>query len=74
MLGTIKKKVLEKGFWFISPEDGWDDLFFHFSALENWIQSFEAVEIGQKVQFDVINGRKTWTKQAENITKVDEEA
>lgn len=70
MLGTIKKKVLDKGFGFISPENGGEDLFFHFSAIEGGVTWFESVEAGQKVEFDVINGRKPGTKQASNITLV----
>lgn len=68
MLGTIKKKVLDKWFGFISPENGGEDLFFHFSAIEGGVATFESVEAGQKVEFDVINGRKPGTKQASNIT------
>jgi cold shock protein len=68
MLGTIKKKVLDKGFGFITPEQGGEDLFFHFSAIEGGVDTFESVEAGQKVEFDVINGRKPGSKQASNIT------
>ena len=68
MLGTIKKKVMDKGFGFITPENGGEDLFFHFSAIEWGVNAFETVEIGQKVEFEVINGRKPGSKQANNIT------
>lgn len=70
MLGTIKKKVLDKWFGFISPEKGGDDLFFHFTAIEGGVATFETVEAGQQVEFDVINGRKPGTKQASNIKLV----
>ncbi|MDD2566280.1 MAG: cold shock domain-containing protein [Candidatus Gracilibacteria bacterium] len=71
MLGVIKKKVMDKGFGFISPDNGGEDLFFHFSAIEGGVNTFESVEAGQKVEFDVINGRKPGSKQASNVTFAD---
>jgi len=73
MLGTIKKKVQNQWFGFISPEKGGDDLFFHFTAIEGWVNTFETVEAGQKVEFDVIDGRKAGTKQASNIRLISED-
>lgn len=58
----------EWGFGFITPEEWGDDLFFHFSALEWGDLAFKKLEIGQKLQFEVINWRKAGTKQASNVT------
>jgi CspA family cold shock protein len=51
--GTIKTKT-DKGFGFIAVE-GSDDVFFHHSACDG---QFEALEIGQTVQFDIEKGEK----------------
>lgn len=53
--GTIKK-VMEKGFGFISPAEGGKDLFFHARDLQN--VAFEQVREGDQVQFDVEQGEK----------------
>ncbi|NMG01987.1 cold-shock protein [Azoarcus taiwanensis] len=52
-----------KGFGFITPDDGGDDLFAHFSAIQS--QGFKSLAEGQRVTFDVTNGPKG--KQASNI-------
>ncbi|HCW46671.1 MAG TPA: cold-shock protein, partial [Erwiniaceae bacterium] len=46
----------EKGFGFISPEDGSKDVFVHFSAIQS--NDFKTLDEGQKVQFSVENGAK----------------
>lgn len=68
MLGTIKNLKQANWFGFITPENGWDDLFFHFSAVEGWVDAFNTLAQGQQVEFDVINWRKPGTKQASNVT------
>ena len=53
--GTIKKLIAAKGFGFIGIEDG-DDVFFHTSAIEN--ASFEELQEGQSVEFELVDGPK----------------
>ncbi|HCB13257.1 MAG TPA: cold-shock protein, partial [Gammaproteobacteria bacterium] len=56
-----------KGFGFISPDDGGEDLFAHFSAIQG--QGFKTLRENQKVSFDVTTGPKG--KQAANIRSID---
>ena len=56
MLGTVKWFNAEKGFGFISPEDGSKDVFVHFSAIQR--TDFRSLDDGQKVEFSVENGPK----------------
>ena len=53
--GTIKRIIQERGFGFISAEDG-REIFFHRSALEG--TDFEALEEGNSMEFDVEKGPK----------------
>jgi CspA family cold shock protein len=61
--GTVKWFNDAKGFGFVTPDDGSDDLFAHFSAIN--MNGFKSLQEGQKVSFDVIQGPKG--KQASNI-------
>lgn len=61
--GTVKWFNDSKGFGFITPTDGGDDLFAHFSAIQS--SGFKTLAEGQKVSFDVVNGPKGL--QASNI-------
>jgi CspA family cold shock protein len=65
-LGTCKWFNDAKGFGFITPEDGSEDLFAHFSAIN--MGGFKTLKEGQKVSFEVIQGPKG--KQASNIQSV----
>ena len=53
MTGTVKWFNAEKGFGFISREDG-DDVFVHFSAIQG--DGFKSLEEGQQVSFDITKG------------------
>jgi CspA family cold shock protein len=57
MTGRIKKILRDKGFGFIEPDDGSDDVFFHRSRLGPKIQ-FEDLREGDEVQFQVRPGEK----------------
>ncbi|MGO6030033.1 cold-shock protein [Streptococcus pyogenes] len=63
--GTVKWFNAEKGFGFISTENG-QDVFAHFSAIQT--NGFKMLEEGQKVAFDVEEGQRG--PQAVNITKL----
>ena len=49
--GTVKWFNDSKGFGFITPDDGGEDLFAHFSAIQ--MNGFKTLKEGQKVQFEV---------------------
>ncbi|CAM8646580.1 MAG: transcription antiterminator/RNA stability regulator CspE [Burkholderiaceae bacterium] len=61
--GTVKWFNDAKGFGFITPDEGGEDVFAHFSAIQT--NGFRSLKEGQKVQFDIIQGPKG--KQASNI-------
>ena len=54
--GTVKWFNESKGFGFIAPSDGSDDVFVHFSAIEG--DGFKTLSEGQTVQFEVERGPK----------------
>ncbi|MDX8379015.1 MAG: cold-shock protein [Gallionella sp.] len=64
--GIVKWFNDEKGFGFISPDEGGDDLFAHFSAIN--ISGFKSLKEGQKISFEVAQGPKG--RQASNIQVV----
>ncbi len=61
--GTVKWFNDAKGYGFITLDDGGEDLFAHFSAIQ--MSGFKTLKEGQKVQFEVTLGPKG--KQASNI-------
>ncbi|HXC95048.1 MAG TPA: cold-shock protein [Edaphobacter sp.] len=61
--GTVKWFNDAKGFGFITPEDGGEDLFAHYTAIN--ASGFKSLQEGQRVTFDVTTGPKG--KQAANI-------
>lgn len=63
--GVVKWFNESKGFGFIQ-EDGGDDVFVHFSAIQS--DGFKTLAEGDRVEFDVIAGDKG--KQAANVTRV----
>lgn len=62
--GIVKWFNDAKGFGFITPEGGGDDLFAHFSAIQSK-GGFRTLKEGERVEFDVTTGPKG--KQASNI-------
>jgi cold shock protein len=54
--GTVKWFNADKGYGFIQPDEGGEDLFVHFSAIQ--IDGYKSLDEGQKVGFDVTQGQK----------------
>jgi len=65
-LGTVQFFNAEKGYGFISREDG-PDVFVHFSQIQS--SGFKTLQEGQKVEFDVGPGRKG--DEARDVRAVD---
>ena len=65
MKGTVKWFNNQKGYGFISDEQG-NDVFVHYSGLN--MDGFKCVDEGAEVEFDVVNGAKG--PQATNVTKL----
>ncbi len=63
--GTVKFFNAEKGFGFISREEG-DDVFVHFSNIQS--EGYKTLDEGQKVEFDVAPGRKG--EEAQNVRAI----
>ncbi|MET4691149.1 cold-shock protein [Sinorhizobium fredii] len=61
--GTVKFFNGDKGFGFITPEDGGADVFVHVSAL----QDGNSLSEGQRVSYEVGQDRKTGKSRAENV-------
>ena len=54
--GTVKWFNADKGFGFIAPSEGGEDLFVHFSAIQ--AEGFKTLDEGQRVSFNVGQGQK----------------
>ena len=65
MTGVVKWFNAEKGFGFITAENG-DELFAHFSQIQK--DGYKSLEEGEAVSFDVVEGQKG--PQASNITSL----
>jgi CspA family cold shock protein len=64
--GTVKWFSEEKGYGFISPDEGGEDLFVHYNGIVG--DGFKSLEEGEKVTYEVTQGRKGL--QATNVSKV----
>jgi CspA family cold shock protein len=65
--GTVKMFKEEKGYGFISPEEGGEDLFVHYTAIEG--EGYRSLEEGERVSYEPTRGRKG--EQAENVRRVE---
>jgi CspA family cold shock protein len=66
--GTVKWFNDEKGFGFLSREDGEKDVFVHFSAIQQEGEGRRSLAEGEAVEFDVVEGTKG--PAAENVVKL----
>lgn len=66
-IGTVKWFNDAKGFGFIEPEGGGEDVFAHFSAIQ--MDGFRTLKQGSKVRFEIVQGPKG--QLAQNIATVD---
>ena len=69
MKGTVKWFNNQKGYGFITGEDG-KDVFVHFSAIS--MDGYKTLQEGTEVQFDIVEGMKG--AQAANVTPVTPDA
>jgi len=71
--GTVKWFNSEKGYGFITPDNGTPDVFVHFSAIT--MQGYKSLDEGTKVEFEVVEGPKGKVvegpkgKQASSVTR-----
>ena len=64
--GTVKWFSDEKGYGFISPDEGGDDLFVHHSGIVG--NGFKSLEEGNKVSYEATQGKKGM--QADNVSRL----
>ncbi len=64
--GTVKWFSQEKGYGFITPDEGGEDIFVHYSGIAG--SGFRSLEEGDRVSYEPTRGRKG--EQAENVRKV----
>lgn len=64
--GTVRWFSNEKGFGFIAPDEGGDDLFVHYSAISGG--GYKSLEENQRVSFVVTEGRKG--PQADEVSAI----
>jgi CspA family cold shock protein len=66
--GTVKWFNPQKGFGFIQPEGGGQDVFVHISAVER--AGMTSLNDGQKISFDIIADRRSGKSNADNLRAV----
>lgn len=66
--GTVKWFNSQKGFGFVQPEDGDQDVFVHISAVER--AGMGSLSEGQKITYDIVADQRTGKSSAENLRAV----
>lgn len=69
MTGTVKWFNAGKGYGFISNDEGGDDVFVHFSAIQT--EGFKTLREGQKVSFEVEEDAAKGKLRAANVTPIE---
>ena len=64
-VGTVKWFNSAKGFGFIAPDNGTEDVFVHISAVER--AGMHSLNEGQKIQFEIVQDRKSGKSAAGNL-------
>jgi len=65
-IGTVKWFNGQKGFGFISPDNGGNDVFVHISAVER--AGLNGLGEGQKVNFEIVADRRSGKSSADNLS------
>ena len=63
--GTVKWFNTQKGFGFIQPDDGGQDVFVHISAVQR--SGMQTLNEGQKISFEVVQDKRSGKAAAENL-------
>ena len=66
-MGTVKWFSAEKGYGFITPDEGGKDVFVHYSAIQ--AEGYRTLNEGQKVEYEVVQGQKG--PQAANVKPIE---
>ncbi|MCM1194882.1 MAG: cold-shock protein [Corallococcus sp.] len=69
MTGNVKWFDAGKGYGFISNDEGGEDIFVHFSAIQ--IDGFKTLKDGQKVSFEIEEDSKNGKLRAANVTPIE---
>ena len=64
--GTVKWFSDSKGYGFITPDEGGEDLFVHFSSVEG--DGFRSLAEGQRVEFETAQGKKGQEAKSVRVT------
>lgn len=67
--GTVKWFNAEKGYGFISNDDGGDDVFVHFSAIQS--DGYKTLNEGQKVSYDTETDARNGKLRASNVMVIE---
>ena len=65
--GTVRWFSEEKGYGFIAPDEGGEDLFFHYSAIEG--SGFRSLEEGERVSYEPTRGSRR--EEAKDVRRVE---